>query len=250
MGFHLHSYCFISQKRWFYSFIWLRKLAWFFNKQFQNGFFRKMSWGLPAHPQVRGLVSHPRHSRWQGWIGREGWAARHLTKISTEMSCRTKNKKQATYRCRTKTHTHTSCRLDDYQTYLNTQNTHANLPLHSFGHAMDGKTTKKCHKEFCLMWACKIEINLKLRGDFWFSTYFSSCMTQGFWSPPRKMTSQHLFCSRGVASHDKTNARWNKNRKNYKVTFVNVKHLHATHDANVHRNRIAMEVSWSRGKLK
>ena len=46
-------------------------------------------------------------------------------------------------------------------------------------------------------------------------------MTQGFWSLliPSQMTSQHLFCSRGVASHGKTNARWNKNRKNYKVTF-------------------------------
>ena len=88
-------------------------------------------------------VSHPRHSRWQGWIGREGWAARHLRNPHGDVieSCRTKNKKNnPTYRCMQDTKTHIlhtlSCRLDTHQTYPNLSKKHACklATRESFGH--------------------------------------------------------------------------------------------------------------------
>lgn len=120
-----------------------------FQKAVSTFFFCKMSWDERSPS-----VSHPRHSRWQGWIGREGWAARHLRNPHGDVieSCRTKKQKttQRTDACRTQRHTldtlihhahvkNISCRLVD--TYPNISKKHACklATLENFGHG------RKCH---------------------------------------------------------------------------------------------------------
>ena len=127
-------------------------------------------------------VSHPRHSRWQGWIGREGWAARHLRNPHGDVMSNRRTKKQKKqpnvqiHRCMmSQRHTlliHTSCTRqkhimqtwwhDTYQTYPNTQK--ENTPR-----ALDMQEMSERN----LMWACKIcqieinQINVKIRETSW-----------------------------------------------------------------------------------
>lgn len=203
--------------------MWLRKLVWFFKKQFQHVFFRKMSWEVSLRISSRALevtgLDRPRRLSCQTpqksprrchWVmsnektKKQPNVQMHADMQDKDISCTR--------------HADISYLPGPIQTYP--KNTHANLPLER-ALDMDGNVRKKSAAS--KMWALLDKKsrnqhgNVKLlRDSYSWSTCFS--MTQGFRSPSQ-MTSQHLFCSRGVASHGKTNARWNKNRKNYKVTF-------------------------------
>lgn len=174
-----------------------------------------------------------------------------------------KTKNNPTYRCMqdTKTHTwyiDTSCTRQKHimqtwylpgpiQTYP--KNTHANLPLWRTLD-MDGNVRKKSAAS--KMWALldkKSNLNMAT-WNFEILGLPSTCfsMTQGFRFPKWRLST--CFAPAVLPVTAKPTQGETRTARTIKSRFVNVKHLHATHDANVHRNRIAMEVSWSRGKLK